>query len=71
VTHQESGGDRADAWLGFACKKCHAPVAVQRCEPASRAGEKAARGWRVTCTTCGETTYYEPGTRMVKITLST
>ena len=61
----------AEGWLGFACKKCGAPLAVQQSNDASKSGEKSARGWRVTCTGCGETEYYGPGTPMVRITIST
>lgn len=56
-------------WMGFACKKCGAPLAVRRSDSASKSGDKSARGWRVTCTGCGETGYYEPGTSMVRITI--
>jgi hypothetical protein len=44
--------------------------AVQRSDDASKSDEHSARGWRVTCTGCGTTDYYEPGTPMVRITVS-
>jgi RNase P subunit RPR2 len=59
-----------EAWVGFVCKECGAPLAVHRSNNASKAGERSARGWRVTCTGCGVTEYYELGTLMVKITAS-
>ena len=58
---------KTEEWMGFACKKCGAPLAVQRSKGASKSGEKAARGWRVTCTGCGATEYYESGTPMIRI----
>jgi RNase P subunit RPR2 len=61
---------KAEAWMGFPCKKCGAPLAVQRSKAASKSGEHAAKGWRVTCTGCGTTEYYEPGTTMIRITVS-
>ena len=57
-------------WMGFACKKCGAPCAIQRSHDASKSGQHSARGWRVTCTSCGVTEYYEPGTPMVRMTVS-
>jgi RNase P subunit RPR2 len=62
--------DTAEAWIGFPCKQCGTPLAVQRSTEASKSGERAARGWRVTCTGCGATEYYEPGTTMIRITIS-
>jgi len=62
--------ENAEGWMGFACKKCGAPLAVQRSRDRSKPGDHAARGWRVTCTACGATEYYEPGTPMVRITVS-
>ena len=61
---------KAEGWVGFPCKKCGAPLAVQRSDKVSKSGERAVRGWRATCTACGATEYYEPGTPMVKITIS-
>ena len=61
---------KAEGWLGFACKKCGAPLAVQQLNDASKSRDLTARGWRVTCTGCGATEYYEPGTPMVRITMS-
>jgi RNase P subunit RPR2 len=57
-------------WLGFACKACGAPLAIQRPNQASTAGDRPSRGWRITCTNCGKTEYYEPGTPMIRITMS-
>jgi RNase P subunit RPR2 len=57
-------------WVGFACKQCGAPFAVERSQDASKSGTHSAKGWRVTCTSCGVTEYYEPGTPMVRITVS-
>ncbi len=56
-----------DAWVGFVCNECGAPVAVHRSTTAAKTPERSTRGWRVTCTGCGVTEYYEPGTAMVKI----
>ena len=61
---------KAEEWVGFACKKCCAPLAVQQITEASKSRDRAVRGWRVTCTSCGATEYYEPGTPMVRITIS-
>jgi RNase P subunit RPR2 len=61
---------KAEGWMGFACKKCGAPLAVHQLNDASKSADHAARGWRVTCTGCGATEYYEPGTPMMKITIS-
>ena len=44
---------KADGWMGFACTKCGTPLAVQRSDDVSKAGQHSARGWRVTCTGCG------------------
>ena len=61
---------KAEGWMGFTCKKCGTPLAVQRSNSESKSGETSGRGWRVTCTGCGETEYYQPGTPMVRITIS-
>jgi RNase P subunit RPR2 len=61
---------KAEGWMGFACRKCGAPLAVQHVNDASTSSDLATRGWRVTCTGCGATEYYEPGTPMVRITIS-
>ena len=61
---------QAESWMGFACKQCGAPLAIQRSDDASKSGQHSARGWRVTCTSCGSTEYYEPGTPMVRMTVS-
>jgi RNase P subunit RPR2 len=58
-----------EVWVGFVCKECGAPLAVHR--STTKAAERSARGWRVTCTGCGVTEYYELGTQMVRITAST
>lgn len=44
-------------WMGFACKKCGAPCAIQRSHDVSKSGQHSARGWRVTCTSCGVIEY--------------
>jgi len=62
--------EKAEGWMGFACKKCGTPLAVQPSTDTSKSGNRAARGWRVSCTGCGATEYYEPGTPMVKIMIS-
>jgi hypothetical protein len=41
---------KAERWMGFACKTCGTPLAVQRSDDASKSGQHSARGWRVTCT---------------------
>jgi RNase P subunit RPR2 len=61
---------QSEWWMGFACKQCSAPLAVQQSNDASKSAKHAARGWRVTCTSCGVTEYYEPGTPMVRMTVS-
>jgi predicted nucleic-acid-binding Zn-ribbon protein len=63
-------GEKQKWWLGFACKKCGAPLAVQRLDDPSKSGALAAAGWRVTCPSCGVSEYYEPGTAMMKIKIS-
>jgi RNase P subunit RPR2 len=60
-----------EVWVGFVCKECGAPLGVHQSNNGSKSGERSARGWRVTCTSCGITDFYEPGTPMVKITVST
>jgi RNase P subunit RPR2 len=60
-----------DAWAGFVCKECGAPLAVHRSTATSKMPERSTRGWRVTCTGCGVTDYYELGTPMVRITVDT
>jgi len=60
---------QVESWMGFPCKKCGAPLAIQRSTDASKSGQHSARGWRVTCTSCGVTEYYEPGTPMVRMTV--
>ena len=62
--------EKTRAWMGFACVKCGTPLAVERSTSASKSGQPAARGWRVTCTGCGATEYYAPNMPMVKITIS-
>jgi RNase P subunit RPR2 len=59
-----------EGWAGFICKECGAPLAVVRSTTASNTPERSTRGWRVTCTGCGVTEYYAPGTAMVRITAS-
>jgi RNase P subunit RPR2 len=61
---------RDEVWLGFVCKECGAPLAVHRSTTPSKTPERSTRGWRVTCTGCGVTEYYELGTPMVRITAS-
>jgi RNase P subunit RPR2 len=62
---------QAEWWMGLACKKCGAPLAVQRLDdPSKSAAAISAVGWRVSCTSCGETEYYPPGTQMLKIKAS-
>jgi hypothetical protein len=57
-------------WVGFVCEECGAPLAVHRSTAAPDVAERSTRGWRVTCTGCGVTAYYELGTAMVRITAS-
>ena len=59
-----------EGWVGCVCKECGAPLGVHRSNNGSRAGERSARGWRVTCTSCGVTDFYELGSPMVRITVS-
>jgi hypothetical protein len=35
---------KAEAWTGFACKNCGAPLAVQQEIDASKSGDRAVRG---------------------------
>ena len=56
--------------MGFACKKCGAPLALQRPNDPSKAAALSGAGWRVTCPGCGATEYYERGTPTIKITIS-
>ena len=57
-----------EGWIGFVCQECSAPLAVHKSENPSKDAERSARGWRVTCTGCGVTEYYEVGSPMVRIT---
>ena len=59
-----------EGWVGFVCKECGAPLAVHRSTTAAKTPERSTRGWRVTCTGCGVTEYYELGTAMVRIAAS-
>ena len=59
-----------EGWVGFVCKECGAPLAVHRSATAAKTPERSSRGWRVACTGCGVTEYYELGTPMVRITAS-
>ena len=61
---------QAEWWMGFACKKCNAPLAVQRLDDPSKSGATFAAGWRVTCPSCGETEYYERGSQTKRIKIS-
>ena len=58
------------SWVGFICRDCGAPLAVHRSNNGSRPGERSARGWRITCISCGVPDFYELGTAMVKITVT-
>jgi uncharacterized protein (DUF983 family) len=60
-------GKTEECWLGFACKKCGAPLALQRSNDPPTSGTISATGWRVTCPSCGASEYYERGTAMMKI----
>ena len=69
--HERPSASAAEeGWIGFVCKECGAPLGVHRSNNRSKAGERAARGWRVTCTGCGVTEFYELGSPMVRITVS-
>ncbi len=57
-----------EGWLGFICKECGAPLAVHQSASTSET-PVSTRGWRVACTGCGVTSYYELGTAMVRITV--
>jgi hypothetical protein len=59
-----------EGWVGFLCKECGAPLGVHRSSNGSKPGELSARGWRVTCTGCGVTGFYEAGSRMIGIKVS-
>ncbi len=56
-----------EMWVGFECKDCGAPLGIHPSTNGSKPGERSARGWRVTCTSCGVTSFYEPGTEMARI----
>lgn len=58
------------AWVGFLCKDCGAPLAIHRSNNGSRSGERSTRGWRITCISCGVPDFYELGTAMVRITVT-
>jgi RNase P subunit RPR2 len=69
--HESSGTSAAasdQAWVGFICKGCGAPLAVHQSNNGSRPGERSIRGWRVMCTSCGVPDFYELGSAMVRIT---
>lgn len=55
------------SWVGFLCRECGAPLAVHRSNNGSRAGERSARGWRITCISCGVPDFHELGSAMVRI----
>ena len=57
-------------WVGFICKECGAPLAVDQSAGTRTNTELSTRGWRVTCTACGVTDYHEVGKPMVKIAVS-
>ena len=57
-----------EAWVGFLCRDCGAPLSVHRSNNGSRPGERSTRGWRITCVSCGVPDFYELGTAMVRIT---
>jgi RNase P subunit RPR2 len=59
-----------DGWVGFVCKECGAPLSVHRSTTTAKAVERSTRGWRVACTGCGVTEYYELGRVMVHIVAS-
>jgi RNase P subunit RPR2 len=59
-----------ETWVGFECHECGAPLGIHQSNNGSKPGERSARGWRVTCTSCGVTTFYDPGTAMVRIKAS-
>ena len=63
-----SGAAGAQAWVGFICRGCGAPLALHQSNNGSRPGERSIRGWRVLCTSCGVPDFYELGTAMVRIT---
>jgi hypothetical protein len=65
----EVGG--IQAWVGFICRDCGAPLALHRSANGSRPGERSTRGWRVLCPSCGVPDFYELGTPMVRITAAT
>ena len=58
------------AWVGFLCKDCGAPLAIHRSNNGSRSGERSTRGWRITCISCGVPDFYELGSAMVRITVT-
>ena len=59
-----------ERWMGFECPECGAPLGIHQSNNGSKPGEISARGWRVSCTSCGVTTFYVPGTTMVHIRAS-
>jgi RNase P subunit RPR2 len=65
---QDGAKSIEQGWVGFICKECSAPLAIHRSNNGSRPGERATRGWRVTCTSCGVTDFHELGSAMVRIT---
>ena len=68
--HEVMVDGKAEGWMGFACKECGTPSAVQRSDDASKSGEHSARGWACDLYRLWDDRLYEPGTPMVRITVS-
>jgi RNase P subunit RPR2 len=59
-----------DAWKGFRCKNCQAPLAVRPLEEALRSGPFSVTSWRILCPSCGITDFYPIGSAMIRISTS-
>lgn len=68
ATRAEAAPVAEEGWVGFICKECGAPLAVHQ-SAARETPALSTRGWRVACTGCGVTAYYELGTAMVRISV--
>jgi RNase P subunit RPR2 len=68
ATMNKVGEDASDqSWVGFLCRDCGAPLPLHRSNNGSKAGERSTRGWRVTCTSCGVSDFFELGSVMIRI----
>jgi RNase P subunit RPR2 len=59
-----------DAWKGFRCKNCQAPLAVRPLDGVLTSGAFSAMSWRILCPSCGVTDFYPIGSAMIRISTS-